>query len=111
MEGFPAPVPCYELVQISGLTGWRARSTKGLSSFVGRAEQISLLERAAHEVNRSGQIVALVGTAGIGKNPPSPPLFRPPPRDDWPGLGAAGRPPAPPPPPPPPHAHPPPPAP
>jgi len=35
MEGFPAPVPCYELVQISGLTRWRARSTKGLSSFVG----------------------------------------------------------------------------
>src|SRR5204863_8163223 len=47
MEGFPEPVPCYELVRISGLTRWRARSTKGLSSFVGRAEEILLLERAA----------------------------------------------------------------
>src|SRR2546426_6395073 len=35
LEGFSAPVPCHELVEISGLTRWRARSTKGLSSFVG----------------------------------------------------------------------------
>ena len=47
MEGFPAPVPCYELVEISGLTRWRARSTKGLSSFVGRTEETSVLQRAA----------------------------------------------------------------
>ena len=51
MEGFPAPVPCYELIQISGLTRWRARSTKGLSSFVGRDEQISQLRRAARSSN------------------------------------------------------------
>jgi class 3 adenylate cyclase len=68
MEGFPAPVPCYELIQISGLTRWRARSTKGLSSFVGREEQISQLQRAAQQVGASGQIAALVGTAGIGKS-------------------------------------------
>ena len=68
LEGFSAPVPCYELVEISGLTRWRARSSKGLSSFVGRAEEISLLERAAREVGSSGQVIALVGTAGIGKS-------------------------------------------
>lgn len=68
LEGFSAPVPCYELVEISGLTRWRARSTKGLSSFVGRAEETSLLEQAVREVGVSGQIVALVGTAGIGKS-------------------------------------------
>ncbi len=68
LEGFSAPVPCYELVEISGLTRWRARSTKGLSSFVGRAEEISLLERAAQDVGSSGRIIALVGTAGIGKS-------------------------------------------
>ena len=39
MEGFQAAVPCYELVEISGLTRWRARSTKGISAFVGRAEE------------------------------------------------------------------------
>jgi class 3 adenylate cyclase/tetratricopeptide (TPR) repeat protein len=68
LEGFSAPVPCYELAEISGLTRWRARSTKGLSSFVGRADETSLLERAAAEVSSSGQIIALVGTAGIGKS-------------------------------------------
>src|SRR5262245_18794439 len=69
MEGFPAPVPCYELIEISGLSRWRARSTKGLSSFVGRAEETALLERAAQEAARSsGQAVAVVGTAGVGKS-------------------------------------------
>src|ERR1700736_1156885 len=68
LEGFSAPVPCYEVGEISGLTRWRARSTKGLSSFVGRADEISLLERAARDVGASGQLVALVGTAGIGKS-------------------------------------------
>jgi len=68
LEGFSTPVPCYELVEISGLTRWRARSTKGLSSFVGRAEETSLLEQAVREVGVSGQVVALIGTAGIGKS-------------------------------------------
>jgi class 3 adenylate cyclase/tetratricopeptide (TPR) repeat protein len=68
LEGFAAPVPCYELAEISGLTRWHARSTKGLSSFVGRADETSLLERAAQEASSSGQIIALVGTAGIGKS-------------------------------------------
>jgi class 3 adenylate cyclase/tetratricopeptide (TPR) repeat protein len=68
MEGFPAPVPCYELIEISGLTRWRARSTKGMSSFVGRDEQISQLRGVAQQVGPSGQIAALVGTAGIGKS-------------------------------------------
>lgn len=68
LEGFPAAVPCYELVEISGLTRWDARSTKGLSSFVGREEEISLLKQAAQGIRLSGQIVALVGTSGIGKS-------------------------------------------
>jgi class 3 adenylate cyclase/tetratricopeptide (TPR) repeat protein len=68
MEGFSEPVPCYELSEIMGVTRWRARSSKGLSSFVGRAEETSLLESAAQEARKSGQIVALVGTAGVGKS-------------------------------------------
>ena len=68
MEGFPALVPCYEVVEISGLSRWRARSTAGLSSFVGRNEQISQLERAAQAVGPSGKMSAVVGTAGIGKS-------------------------------------------
>ena len=68
MEGFQAPVPCYELVGISGLTRWHARSTKGLSAYVGRAEETSQLERAARGVGSSGQAIALVGTAGVGKS-------------------------------------------
>jgi class 3 adenylate cyclase/tetratricopeptide (TPR) repeat protein len=92
MEGFPAPVPCYELVQISGLTRWRARSTKGLSSFVGRTEQIALLERAAHEVGSSGQIVALVGTAGIGKSRLAHEFVSSLRQSDWQVLEAEGSP-------------------
>jgi class 3 adenylate cyclase/tetratricopeptide (TPR) repeat protein len=68
LEGFPAPVPCYELAEISGLTRWGARSAKGLSSFVGRADETLQLRRAAGDVGASGQVVALVGTAGIGKS-------------------------------------------
>ncbi len=68
LEGFSAPVPHYELVEISGLTRWRARSTQGLSSFVGRGEEIALLERAAGEAAAAGHVIALVGTAGIGKS-------------------------------------------
>ena len=68
LEGFAAPVPCYELTEISGLTRWRARSTKGLSSFVGRADELVQLQKAAREVGASGPIIALVGTAGIGKS-------------------------------------------
>ena len=68
LEGFSAPVPCHELVEISGLTRWDARSTKGLSSFFGRVDEISQLERAARDTGSSGQIIALVGTAGIGKS-------------------------------------------
>jgi class 3 adenylate cyclase/tetratricopeptide (TPR) repeat protein len=68
LEGFPALVPCHELIEVSGLSRWRARSTKGLSSFVGRTDEIALLERAAQGVGSSGQVIALVGTAGIGKS-------------------------------------------
>ena len=68
MEGFPALVPCYEVVEISGISRWGARSTNGLSSFVGRSEQMSQLQRAAQEVGASGKIAAVVGTAGIGKS-------------------------------------------
>jgi len=68
LEGFAAPVPCYDLAEISGLTRWGARSTKGLSSFVGRADETLQLRRAADDVGASGQVIALVGTAGIGKS-------------------------------------------
>lgn len=68
MEGFPAPLPCYEVVEISGLSRWGARSTNGLSSFVGRSEQLSQLQRAAQAIGPSGKIATVVGTAGIGKS-------------------------------------------
>jgi tetratricopeptide (TPR) repeat protein len=68
LEGFAAPVPCYELTEISAVTRWRARTTKGLSSFVGRADETAQLQRTAREVGASGRVIALVGTAGIGKS-------------------------------------------
>ena len=68
LEGFPAPVPCHEVVGISGMSRWGARATAGLSAFVGRSEQISQLKRAAQAVGPAGKIVAVMGTAGIGKS-------------------------------------------
>src|SRR5258708_19070704 len=69
LEGFSAPVPCYELAEISGLTRWRARSTKGLSSFVGRADEVSLLARAAQDIGSSGPHTASVGNAATCETP------------------------------------------
>jgi class 3 adenylate cyclase/tetratricopeptide (TPR) repeat protein len=68
LEGFPEPVPCHEVVGISGMSRWRVRATAGLSSFVGRREQISQLEHVARSVGRAGKIAAVMGTAGIGKS-------------------------------------------
>ena len=92
LEGFSAAVPCHELVEISGLTRWRARSTKGLSAFVGRVEEISLLERAAQDTGPSGQIVALVGTAGIGKSRMAHEFVSALRQKDWQVLEADGNP-------------------
>jgi class 3 adenylate cyclase/tetratricopeptide (TPR) repeat protein len=92
LEGFSAPVPCYELLEISGLTRWRARSTKGLSAFVGRAEDMTLLERAARDVGSSGQIIALVGTAGIGKSRMAHEFVSTLRENDWRVLEAEGNP-------------------
>jgi len=92
LEGFSTPVPCYELLAISGLTRWRARSTKGLSAFVGRAEEVSLLERAARDIDSSGQIIALVGTAGIGKSRMAHEFVNALREQDWQVLEAEGNP-------------------
>jgi class 3 adenylate cyclase/tetratricopeptide (TPR) repeat protein len=92
LEGFSAPVPCYALIEISGLTRWRARSTKGLSSFVGRVEEISLLERAARDIGSSGQILALVGTSGIGKSRMAHEFVSTLRQKDWQVLEAEGSP-------------------
>ncbi len=92
LEGFSAPVPCYELVEISGLTRWRARSTKGLSSFVGRTEELFQLERAARDTVSSGLIIALVGTAGIGKSRMAHEFLGSLRQKDWQVLEADGNP-------------------
>ena len=41
---------------------------RGLSSFVGRADENQQLQQAAAGVGPAGQVIALVGTAGIGKS-------------------------------------------
>ena len=92
LEGFSAPVPCYALVEISGVTRWHARLTKGLSPFVGRAEEASLLERAARDVTSSGQIMALVGTSGIGKSRMAHEFVGALRQQDWQVLEAEGNP-------------------
>jgi class 3 adenylate cyclase/tetratricopeptide (TPR) repeat protein len=92
LEGFAAPVPCYELTEISGVTRWRARSTKGLSSFVGRTDEVLQLQKAAREVGTAGQIIALVGTAGIGKSRMAHEFVGDLRQQDWQVLEADGNP-------------------
>jgi class 3 adenylate cyclase/tetratricopeptide (TPR) repeat protein len=92
LEGFAAPVPCYELAEMSGVTRWRARSTKGLSSFVGRVDEVLQLQKAARDVGASGQIIALVGTAGIGKSRMAHEFVGDLRQQDWQVLEADGNP-------------------
>src|ERR1700736_4455104 len=45
LEGFSAPVPCYELAEISGLTRWRGRPPQGVLSFFCRAGEDCVVAR------------------------------------------------------------------
>src|ERR1019366_9102518 len=59
-------------------------------SFVGRAEEIALLERAARDIGSTGQIIALVGTAGIGKSRMAHEFVGALREKDWQGLETEG---------------------
>ena len=70
VKGLDVPVEVFELVGASALRGrFQARVAGGLTRFVGRDAELAalyqILERAAAG---HGQVVALVGEAGVGKS-------------------------------------------
>ncbi len=68
VKGFPVPVVAYRVVTVRG--GGAPRGIPGLSSpVVGRDQELARLRQAAEELHRGrGQIVSIVGEAGLGKS-------------------------------------------
>src|SRR5262249_52470181 len=69
VKGLAEPVEVYELVGASALRGrFQARVAGGLTRFVGRQPELEVIQQALARVwTGQGQVVALVGEAGVGK--------------------------------------------
>jgi len=70
LKGIARPVRLYRVVRLSGMRGrLAATAVNGLTPFVGREEELRLLmNRWERSVNGEGQVVLIVGEAGIGKS-------------------------------------------
>jgi class 3 adenylate cyclase/tetratricopeptide (TPR) repeat protein len=69
LRGIVGPVEVYELEGINTRKRLDVLSERGLSQFVGRQDEIENLSRAAAQAKAGhGQVVALVGEAGVGKS-------------------------------------------
>jgi class 3 adenylate cyclase len=70
VKGLAEPVEVYELVGASTLRGrLQARAAGGLTRFVGRDTELAALRQALERTGAGhGQVVALVGEAGVGKS-------------------------------------------
>ena len=69
LKGIEQPVEVYQLEGINTRIRIQALAARRMSKFVGRQEEIELLSRkAAQAKSGRGQVVALVGEAGIGKS-------------------------------------------
>jgi hypothetical protein len=68
LKGVSTPVALFHVVRPSGVRG-RLRAARDLTPFVGRAEELQLLlSRWQHACQGEGQLVLVVGEAGIGKS-------------------------------------------
>jgi class 3 adenylate cyclase len=69
VKGLDAPVDVYELVRASGIhRRLQAAAARGLTRFVGRQPELATLQQALVQAQAGhGQVVALVGEAGVGK--------------------------------------------
>jgi class 3 adenylate cyclase/tetratricopeptide (TPR) repeat protein/energy-coupling factor transporter ATP-binding protein EcfA2 len=71
LKGIERPLQLYRVVQPSGVRG-RLEATaavRGLTQFVGREEELRLLKnRWEHALEGEGQVVLVIGEAGIGKS-------------------------------------------
>jgi class 3 adenylate cyclase/tetratricopeptide (TPR) repeat protein len=70
VKGLPEPVEVFELVGASTLRGrFQARVAGGMTRFVGRDTELAALVQALERVGAGhGQVVAVVGEAGVGKS-------------------------------------------
>ena len=70
VKGLPAPVEVYELLGASPLRGrFQAGVVRGLTRFVGRDQELDTVQHALAQAGAGhGQVVALVGEAGMGKS-------------------------------------------
>jgi class 3 adenylate cyclase/tetratricopeptide (TPR) repeat protein len=70
VRGLSRPVRVYEVRLLAApRTRWQVRAAQGLTPFVGRAEEFAVLGRALDRARAGeGQVVAIVGDAGIGKS-------------------------------------------
>jgi class 3 adenylate cyclase/tetratricopeptide (TPR) repeat protein len=70
VKGLAAPVEVFELTGVSGLRRrLQAAVARGLTHFVGREQELAAIHQAlARAATGHGQIVAMVGEAGVGKS-------------------------------------------
>jgi predicted ATPase/class 3 adenylate cyclase len=70
VKGLPEPVEVFELVGASAIRQrLQATAGRGLTRFVGRQYELASLQQTlAHAGTGHGQVVALVGEAGVGKS-------------------------------------------
>ena len=70
VRGMPEPVEVFELVGASTLRGrLQAAAVRGLTRFVGREAELTAVRQALEQAGAShGQVVAVVGEAGVGKS-------------------------------------------
>jgi class 3 adenylate cyclase/tetratricopeptide (TPR) repeat protein len=69
IRGIDAPVEVCELNGVNTRMRFHALAARDLSKFVGREDEIEMLERAAALAQSGhGQVVGLVGEAGVGKS-------------------------------------------
>ena len=70
VKGLAEPVEVFELVGVSALRRrLQAAVARGLSPFVGRQTELEALQQALERAGAGqGQVVAIVGEAGVGKS-------------------------------------------
>src|SRR5262245_42443601 len=70
VKGLAEPVEVFELIGVTAIRRrLQAAAARGLSRFVGRDHELEALQQALHQAGAGhGQIVAMVGDAGVGKS-------------------------------------------